>query len=342
MENKMLKKIVNENNSVNFGSYSEQLELNFQDYQLPNFFNKLKSKKKTIKQLKKFSFLAISSDKYLIGIALVKTHLAGNIFVYAYEKDKGMIFEDSFNVFGKNALTYSGDNFNCEIKYQRKNKQVHTTKKQNGEITLNFNFENKLICNAVAIIPKDYQRLIVANPADFSYWTFTEKMQAIPLQSIQVKLDNQIIIDEASNSMMASDWSAGFFHPETNWLWAACGGKIGNDKIGFNFAIFNNDALYPEKCVWINNKKYVFDRILFDVNYLNPQSQPIHIYDNDKTVDLYFTIDAVEPQVKNYFNAIKMNFKQYVGFFNGTIKVDGKTYKLNNLIGLFEVHKSVW
>ena len=338
-----MKKIVDkETNRVAFGSYNEPIELNFEDYRLVNFFGKKLSQGKTLRNLKKFNYYSFVNHDKVVSIGIVKLGFINNISAYVHTWKDGIIFDEQINPLGTNKVIYQGDNYNFKVEYVSKKTQVYINKTSNGLIDININFKNKFKCSAKVQIPKGYERAIVCNPADFTKWTFTEKMAGLITKEHSITLNGKPVFEPNSEIICNSDWSAGFFKTKTNWIWASAAAKSGKDLIGFNLTVFINDAQYPESTVWINNKKYIISRVIFDANFLDAKASKIHIYTEDGMLDLNYEIAGTKTDIRNRLNIVKTNFHQYVGSYSGTIKVDNKVYKINDALGCFEFNKTVW
>lgn len=344
MEIKSVKriKIVNKDNTVNYGNYNGPVTLNFEDYRVVSFFNKLKSWRKSKKAIKKFNYYSFINDKYVIAVGFIRLNIVSDFFVYVHEVGKGTIYQDAIDIFKSIGVTYEGDNYDFKINWKNRHSFIKIDKTSQGTLSVDLCFKKELRLTAKVKIPDDYERLIVCNPADFAKWTFTEKMYCLVTDNIHATLKDRILFDKNSKVMVSSDWSAGFYRHETNWLWSAANGIINRDLVGFNFAVMINDAFYPENAIWVNAKKILIPRILFDVNFTDPEHHPIRVYTEDGMVDLKFVICGLKSDVANRFNIVKTNFHQYVGKYSGTIKVKDKTYPIKDLIGFFEIHKSIW
>ena len=340
---KSRKNLVNSDGSVNYGSFDKPLNLNFHDYKLKTFFGKEASKCKTRNALKKFNYYSIATKDYVLAVGFVKLYFFYSCFIYVFEKDKGIVYKDSADIIGSKKAKYIGDNYDFTIDWHTRNykKLFKVNKSADGFIKIQFAFGEKIKGTATAKIPSKYERLMVCNPASLTRWTFTEKMYAIPVKEANVRLNGKLIIKPSDHPLLSSDWSAGFFRKETTWIWWAGQGKVDKHYIGFNFATFINDAMYPERAVWIDNKKYEIPHLLFDVDFADPY-KGVKVFTKDGKINLTFKPIDVKTDIENRFNFIKSNFRQYVGYYNGTINVDGTTYNIKDMNGFFELHDSIW
>ena len=336
------KNIVNKDGSVNYGSYNEPLNLNFQDFELRTFFGKKAGKRKTKNALKKFNYYSIASSKYTLAIGFVKLSIFYTCFVYIYEKNKGIIYNKSIDIIGSKKAVYYGDNYDFTIDYhsKKRNNLFKVNKSSDGFIKFEFSFDNKVKGYVVAKIPDNYERLIVCNPASLTNWTFTEKMYALHTEEADVSINNEKIITTDDHPLISSDWSAGYFKEQTTWIWWAGQGKVDNHLIGFNFATFINDAMYPERAVWVDSKKYEFPNILFEVDVNNPY-KGVRVFTKDNSIDLKFTPVDVKEDIKNRIIVLS-NFRQFVGHYDGHIRSNKITYTIKDMNGFFELHDSKW
>ena len=339
---KTRKNLINEDGSVTYGSFNEPLNLNFQDFKLKTFFGKNASKRKAKNTLKKFNYYSIATEKFILAVGFVKIKMFYNCFIYIYKRDKGIIYNKSIDILGPKKAIYFGDNYDFTIDYHSlKRKNVFkVNKSSDGFIKFEFKFDNKVKGHVVAKIPKDYERLIVCNPASLTNFTFTEKMYAIPAEEADISINDHKIITTDDHPLISSDWSAGYFKKQTTWIWWAGQGKVGNHFIGFNFATFINDAMYPERAVWVDNKKYEFSNILFEVN-VNEPFKGARLFTKDDSINLKFTPVDVKTDIKNRI-IILTNFKQFVGHYDGYIKIKNVKYTIKNMNGFFELHDSKW
>lgn len=103
--------------------------------------------------------------------------------------------------------------------------------------------------------------------------------------------------------------------------------------------MFINDAQYPKSTIWINNKKYIVPRVIFDVNYLNANASQIRIYTEDGMIDLNYKILGLKTDIRNCLKIVKTNFHQYIALITEQSKLIIKFIKLSMLYVAFNLIK---
>lgn len=338
-----MKKLVNkENNTVNYGIYDELIDFNWNDYQLRNFWGKKYSKFKQKRIFHSFHFVSFTNDECVVGLAFVCLGFAKNIFGYVYQKDKGLI------------ANWQAPLLNSQLQYGE-NLDNHQISRKSKSININIqkNLDKKIIVGKYQykkIISIEYEiqlgleqvPLRVVNPADFERWVFTEKRAGLPLKKLNIHINGQKLDMDISNTLASVDYSGGYFKRDTNWIWGNGCTKIANDTIGFNFAVFNNDALYPENAVWVNNEREHYERVLFKWNYDNTK-EGLEIYTTDNRLHLYFEPLGQKNDIRSHvFGLIKTNFRQFFGYYHGHVSVNGTKIELKKFLGFAEIHKALW
>ncbi|MDR0545865.1 MAG: DUF2804 domain-containing protein [Mycoplasmataceae bacterium] len=336
-----MKKIVNDN-IVAYGVHDCLLEFNWFDYQLKNFWGKPISKFHIKNRFHKFCFLSFASTEHIVSLAYVDIGLARSFFGYVFEKNKGMVKHWEKTIVSRK-FKFNNDFDNSIISFTNPQFNIYNqTNLQENFIKGNFSCKDNVNISYDVELGLVQKPLRTINPADFDHWVFTQKRCGLKLRNIKIEVDGATITVNPDNTICNIDYSGGFFRRDTNWLWASAGGHDKGNTYGFNFAIFNNNELYGENATWFNNEREHYKRIMFDWN-ANDLTKPIRIYTDDKRVELSFSILGEKADVKSRgFGAIKTNFHQYIGTFNGYIHINKKKQKISNVLGILEMHKSLW
>lgn len=117
-------------------------------------------------------------------------------------------------------------------------------------------------------------------------------------------------------------------------------------KVGFNLGYgFGDTSQATENMLFYDGKAYKIEQVTFHIpknnkgqeQYLEPWS----FTSNDKTVELKF-----EPILDRYDNTnlifLKSTQHQVFGKFSGTLRVNNKTIKINNIVGFAEKVTNKW
>ena len=148
------------------------------------------------------------------------------------------------------------------------------------------------------------------------------------------------------NSFGVLDWGRGVWTYKNTWYWASLSGESLGKKIGFNLGYgFGDTSKATENMIFYDGKAYKVDEVTFDIpkdekgkdDFLSPWK----ITSNDGKVDLTF-----EPIInrKDHTNVlvIKSLQDQVFGKYSGTLKIDNKELKIDNITGFAEKVRNQW
>ncbi|MCR4911937.1 MAG: DUF2804 domain-containing protein [Bacilli bacterium] len=143
------------------------------------------------------------------------------------------------------------------------------------------------------------------------------------------------------------DWGRGVWTYSNTWYWSSLNAytKDGH-RIGFNLGYgFGDTSQASENMFFFDSKAYKLE----DVEFLIPKdSEGKHQFKEQwqfksQSGDINLTFDPIIDRYSNT-NAliIQSNQHQVFGYFNGEITVEGKAYKIENLLGFAEMVKNRW
>ena len=143
------------------------------------------------------------------------------------------------------------------------------------------------------------------------------------------------------------DWGRGVWTYSNTWYWSRLNSytKDGH-RIGFNLGYgFGDTSQASENMFFYDSLAFKLDDVTFNI----PKDEKgKHLFLNEWTftsekgdINLKFT-----PLIDRHANTnaliIQSNQHQVFGYFDGEIKVEGKVYKLEHLIGFAEMVKNRW
>ncbi len=142
------------------------------------------------------------------------------------------------------------------------------------------------------------------------------------------------------------DWGRGVWTYSNTWYWSSLNACQDGHNIGFNLGYgFGDTSQASENMFFYDKEVYKLEDVVFNIpknekgkyNFLGEWK-----FTSEKgDIDLTFT-----PCIDRYSNTnaliIQSNQHQVFGYFSGTIKADGKEFKLNNLLGFAEMVKNRW
>ena len=147
-------------------------------------------------------------------------------------------------------------------------------------------------------------------------------------------------------SLGVLDWGRGVWTYSNTWYWSSLNAIQDNHRIGFNLGYgFGDTSNASENMFFYDNRAYKLNDVKFNI--------PVDAEGKDNFMeDWTFTSESGDinltfhPIIDRYANTnaliIQSCQHQVFGYFSGTIKVEGKEYKLDNLLGFAEKVKNRW
>ena len=142
------------------------------------------------------------------------------------------------------------------------------------------------------------------------------------------------------------DWGRGVWTYSNTWYWSSLNAVQDGHRLGFNLGYgFGDTSAASENMFFYNQEAYKLE----DVEFIIPQNKKGQddylgqwkLISKNKDIDLTFT-----PCIDRYANTnaliIQSKQHQVFGYFSGTITINNKEYKLNNLLGFAEKVKNRW
>lgn len=159
-----------------------------------------------------------------------------------------------------------------------------------------------------------------------------------------IQIGKEKITFEEDNSFTVLDWGRGVWPLEENWYWGSLSSRLKDGReIGLNTGYgFGDLTASGENMLFLAGKAYKLNRIYQVTPMENDYTAPIHLKDDEGTVDLVLT------PIYDRFNdldlkLIFMKCHQIHCYYNGTIKLDtGEVIHLDNLLGFYEHAHNRW
>ncbi len=149
-----------------------------------------------------------------------------------------------------------------------------------------------------------------------------------------------------SSSLGVLDWGRGVWTYSNTWYWSSLNANYNGHRIGFNLGYgFGDTSKASENMFFYDEKAYKLEDVKFEIpvnekgkeEYLKPWKFTSQKGD----IDLVFN-PIIDRHANTNALIIQSNQHQVFGYFSGTIKVEGKEYKFENLLGFAEKVKNRW
>ena len=149
-----------------------------------------------------------------------------------------------------------------------------------------------------------------------------------------------------TTSLGVLDWGRGVWTYSNTWYWSSLNANYGGHRIGFNLGYgFGDTSQASENMFFYDKDVYKLEDVKFNIpqdekgkeEYMKPWTFTSEKGDINLTfvpiIDRYANTNALIIQSKQH---------QVFGYFSGTIKVDEKEFKFENLLGFAEKVKNRW
>lgn len=142
------------------------------------------------------------------------------------------------------------------------------------------------------------------------------------------------------------DWGRGVWTYKNTWYWSSMSGECDGHRIGFNLGYgFGDTSAASENMLFIDDKAFKLNDVTFNI----PQTpkgkddfiKPRTFTSKDGAINMTFTPIIDRADCTNAL-LICQNAHQVFGKFDGTIKAEGKEYKIIDMIGFAEKVSNRW
>ena len=149
-----------------------------------------------------------------------------------------------------------------------------------------------------------------------------------------------------TSSLGVLDWGRGVWTYSNTWYWSSLNANYQGHRIGFNLGYgFGDTSKASENMFFYDNEVFKLEDVKFNIpqnekgkdDYMKPWT-----FTSEKG-DINLTFNPIIDRYANT-NALIIQSKQHqvFGYFSGTIKVNEKEYKFENLLGFAEKVKNRW
>ena len=309
-----------------------------------------KSVKGAIGRIKEWDYYFITDGEYGIALTIDDNSYMGMVsvsildFKNKTERTKSLIRWLTFGEVGFPSSSETGDVFMEGRKYS------FFFGVKNGERRLICSMKNvdtgkDFECNIVLQKTLD-KSMVIATPFNKKkHFYYNQKINLLKGRGSfsYGELKHQF---KVSNTVGVLDWGRGVWTYSNTWYWSSLNAVQDGHYIGFNLGYgFGDTSNASENMFFYDKEAYKLDDVTFNI----PKDEKgKHLFKNEWTFtsekgDINLTFTPIIDRYANT-NALIIQSKQHqvFGYFSGTIKVEGKEFKLNNLLGFAEMVKNRW
>lgn len=293
---------------------------------------------------KRWQYIGLYSEEFIIGLAVVHAGYLGNAFAYVYNRRTGAMWELertaplAQGIRFERGIEQSNIAYRTEDEHIRFNNNLSLQKRgidvrlKNEGLILDIRAE---IIDDLTIHPP-LQTLMPTPDGDCS---FTHKTAGLRVVG-KVRLGDTHWNLEEQPAFAVVDTTIGYHARETQWNWASFAGQSQKHLLGLNLA----NPTDSENAFWIDGTLHRVGPVEFQ--YSDAET-PWTITSSQSdtglgTVNLTFTPLHCRRQNINFY-VLSSQFEQPCGVFNGTVSSStGETYLVKDVPGVVEDHFARW
>jgi hypothetical protein len=290
------------------------------------------------KLLKRWQFVGVIDEAFVLGAAVVHLNYVGSGFAYAYDRHSGEIVEIDVKtpLAANTRFSPSAVGGVTEIR-QGANAIVLENDVRDGRRDAAVSFGDKL---QAKLAYREVGPGVTTVTRQMLYgFNHCYKSSAMPVEgTITIKGQAHKLSPDA---LALLDWSVGTPPRETIWNWAAASGRDKQGRrVGLNFGCGLNEYSFTENSVWLDGQPRMYGGVSFHYNTRDVLGEPWQITTADGGVALTFHPDHERfENVNLLFAASRLH--QPFGRFTGTIAY-GKEKLDVELYGFCEEHYAKW
>ena len=333
-------KLLNATGNLNEAGYSTKLikEYNRNDIQAGTF------------RIKEWDYYYVGNKKY--GVALT---IADNSYMSLCSLSF-LDFEKPFDItksvmkwftFGKTNLPSTSEK--GDVSFKTKTVEM-SFKHENGKRHLtcswkNFTKDKKDVRLDLYLETTNKDSIVVATPFNkVGHFYYNQKINLLKAKgSFKFgELEHQL----GEKALGVLDWGRGVWTYKNTWYWSSLNANYEGHNIGFNLGYgFGDTSKASENMFFYDKDVYKLEDVVFNIpknekgklSFLDPWK-----FTSEKgDINLEF-----KPIIDRYSNTnvliIQSNQHQVFGYFSGTIKVENKEFKFENLLGFAEMVTNRW
>ncbi len=329
------RELIDHDGCIRTGIYSSPIEnLNYLDFRIPGT-------RETVppSRIKRWEYIGIVSEDFIIGGAIVSLHFLGNVFCYIFDRRKKSLRQYSAIAPLCRGIDFSSNGASGRILYEKgKSRVLIENDRGSGRHRMELAFDG---FDLTAELKDNGQPLVYASRVGHKGFNYTLKTAGLPAEgTLQVAGKKYVLgMPEAFGVI---DFTTGSLARETFWNWASGGGRdAAGNIIGINFVQGINETGVTENAFWIEGRVVKTDTLTFSYDDLNILA-PWRIRSWDGKVDLAFAPEGERHEDLDLF-LIASKFHQPFGSFSGALTDDaGVAHILENFSGFTEEHFARW
>ena len=293
---------------------------------------------------KRWQYIGLYSDEFIIGIAVVHAGYIGNVFAYVYNRNTGGFWELERKAPLAQGIRFERDLKESTVAYRTVDEHIRFNNNLSiGKRGVDVRLKNEgLVLDIRADISDNistHHPLQTLMPTPDGDCSFTHKTAGLSVVG-KIRLGDMHWDLDATKTYAVVDTTIGYHARETQWNWASFSGKSHGMTLGLNLA----NPTHSENAFWVNGIQHRVNPVEF--HYTDGDSpwniRSTNAHSNLGSIDLQFTPLHCRRQKIDFF-VLSSTFEQPCGVFNGTLRSStGESFIVENVPGVVEDHFARW
>jgi hypothetical protein len=334
------KRLIGDDGKPAFGLREKPIEdLNIDDFRHYGRERSSHAQREFLKdfQLKRWQYLGVCDEDLIFGIAIVHLGYMSNAFAYAFDRKEKLLTEFGANralaahtemegtlLSGRSSFSIPG----ADIRMENSPRETRLKAGIAGKLDADLSFEHG--ASSLALVTR----------VGLDRFNYTNKEAGLRVSG-SVRAGGKLFELSGTRPAGVVDFTYGYLARYTFWNWAAGSGLAEDGTcVGFNLVQGVNETGFTENAFWLDGKLVKTDVVDFRYDDLDAK-KPWIIRSNDGKVDFLFRPEG-ERSSKINLGVIASRFRQPFGSFSGTLRHEGREWKLGAVSGFAEEHESKW
>ena len=293
---------------------------------------------------KRWQYIGLYSEEFIVGLAVVHTGYLGNIFAYVYDRRTKAFWELERTAPLAQGIRFDRGIEQSMVAYRTIDEHIRfnnnlAANKRGVDVRLK---NEGLILDIRAEIVDDIsehpplQTLMPTPDGDCSFTHKTAGLRAVG----KLRLGDQHWDLESMDTFAVVDTTVGYHARETQWNWASFAGQTNEHTLGLNLA----NPTAQENVFWVDGTQHRVGPVKFQYTDGDSPWKITSEPNNPElgTVDLTFTPLHCRRQNISLF-VLSSVFEQPCGVFTGTLRSStGQVFSVQDVPGVVEEHSARW
>lgn len=291
---------------------------------------------------KRWIYVALTSDEWFVGAAIVDLGYAANAFAFACSRTTGMAVDRSLiGVPGLSRVRQTAvHRLRASFRHPSGRARIE---QRDGDPTIELAFELPELGIHARLDTRSAPAAITAvAPIERGIVNTTEKRALLPVSGAMLVRGKRV---ELEGALGGYDFTHGLLARRTRWNWAYLQGRAtSGEKVGLN--LVQGFVGEPECALWVDGELFPLAEGRFAYDAARPLA-PWKVTTEDGAVDLEMDPLGMHAE-RTDLRIVRSRFVQPVGVYRGTIRVpataghEARTLTLEHALGVTEDQDVVW